>query len=147
MTRGILPAGAQPVTEVEIESIAQMAAALDVTEAGARLLAVQMRPNSSSLSMREQCGLADISQDTYYRLQRDDRYCKALVLLNQGLIRAGTLDATRALVTRAAAGDPTCIKMLHEEAGLLQHVQTVRQEHDVGPNLLSLYHARQKAIE
>jgi len=147
MVRGRLPAGASPVSQEEIDNVAQIASVLDVTEAGARLLAVLMRDGSEKLSMTVKCGLADISQDTYYRLMRDPRMVKAIAVINQGMIQAGTFAATKALVERAAAGDPNCIKVVHEEAGLLQNVQVHKHEHDIGVNMLQLFRENQKKLK
>lgn len=128
--------GAVPVSQDEIDNVAAIAGELGVTDAGARLLAVWMRPGGEQLPMTQQCGLADISQDTFYRLKfHDERMAKAITALNQGMVRAGTFDVTQAMLKKAREGDPICIKMVREEAGLLQPVVRHQHEHDLAPSL------------
>lgn len=143
MARGKLPATKSP------EEIDVIAAQFGVTEAGARLLKVLADPVNRTMKMVEKCGLADISQDTFYRLfSKDERFIQAYREVCQSTALSGAISAIHGLTTAAAAGDVQACKVVLEMAGLYQPSAKVEHTHthDAGPTLRDLL-ARRKQLQ
>lgn len=129
--------------------IEQVSAKYDVTDAGQRLLEIVTRPECRTMPVVKQAELAGISTPTYYTLfNKDDRFKSAYKELMQAMLLSAAGPAVQALAEQASKGDAQCIKMVLESSGIISAgTQTVKHEHDIGPNLLSMYQARQKAID
>lgn len=139
-----LPPGAEPVKDEEVQAIT---AHFDVPPAMARLLTVMAREDAHTLTNRMKCALADISEDWYYATIKDERFIKAQACIAQGIISAGVIPASHALVRQAVSGDVTCIKTILE-ANAIYKPATVKHEveHRLNDELLAMYR-QQRAIK
>lgn len=117
------------------EQVDVIAAKHEVTPAGVKLLQVLSNPINRTLTMVRQCELAEISQDTYYRLAKDVRWQSAYYELCRTTFMMAALPASQALAEMAAAGDPSCIKMALELSGLYQNSATINVHQDNKPSL------------
>ncbi len=144
MARGKLPASKSP------EEVDVIAAQYGVTEAGARLLRVLADPVNRTMKMVQKCGLADISQDTFYRLfSKDDRFIQAYREVCQSTALSGAISAIHGLTAAAACGDVQASKAVLEMAGLYQVTAKVEHihTHEAGKSLLEMYRARQTQLQ
>jgi len=143
LTRGKLPVTKSP------EQIDVIAAQHGVTDAGARLLKVLADPMNRTMKMVNKCELADISQDTYYRLfGKDERFMQAYRELCQSTVLSQAIVAIHGLTAQAAMGDTQAAKLVLELAGFYQPSAKVEHTHtmEAGESLLQLYRARQKEL-
>lgn len=127
-----------------------IAAQYGVTDAGARLLRILANPMNRTMKMVDKCGLADISQDTYYRLfGKDERFQGAYRELCQSVILSQAINAVHGLTTAAALGDVSASKAVLEMTGFYSPSAKVEHSvaHDLGPTLRDLITRRNKKMK
>lgn len=107
-----------------------------VTRAGLALLRVLADPEVRALKVIDQCRLAGITYDTYYRLFRDPRFQAAYRELCIALGLSYVARSIDGLASRAATGDAAAAKLILELAGM--YAPTIRHEHthEVGARTL-----------
>jgi len=107
-----------------------------VTRAGLALLRVLADPEARALKVIDQCRLAGITYDTYYRLFRDPRFQAAYRDLCVALGLSYVAKSIDGLASRAATGDAAAAKLILELAGM--YAPTIRHEHthEVGAKTL-----------
>ena len=119
----------------------------NVTAAGRRLLGVVVRPEARTMKMVDICKMADISQDSYYRLYRDTRFQTAYSEACRAMLLSYAAPASQALGELARSGDPNtiaAIKMVLELSGLYQNTATVNVVQDDTPTLKDILDKRKK---
>lgn len=120
-----------------------------LSDAGEKLLEVLKVPELRAQSVTSICQHADISRDSYYRLWKSPDFMQAYSGLCKDTLLSFALPASQALGKQAEMGDVQAIKMILEMSGIYSPTTKIETtiKHDVGPNLLELYHARQKALD
>jgi hypothetical protein len=120
----------------------------DVTDAGTRLLQILADPCNRLLKMVDKCEMAGFSQDTYYRLWRDDRFKAAYKELCDATVGQAVLGSIQT-IEEAAMRDPQAAIEMLKLSGYYQPTARVEHTHTVeaGSSLLEMYKARQKALD
>lgn len=115
----------------------------DISPGGKRLLEVLTEPENRMKSVTEQCQIAEISRDSYYRLFRLDNFVEAYYESCKLACLSAALPVMHTVAEKAKKGDMAAAAMVLEMSGL--HKKTVEHTHKVeaGKSLLELYRERQ----
>lgn len=115
----------------------------NLTEAGRQLLEVMIDPVNRTLPVTKICEKANISRDSFYRLWKNEAFKIAYQELCQTTCLSQALAAINALGVQASLGDPACIKMVLEMAGMYQPKATLNVNHTIeAPTLKEILKAR-----
>lgn len=122
---------------------------IHLSDAAEKLLDVLKIPELRVQNVTKICEHAGISRDSYYRIWKNPDFILKYKELCQDTLLSFAMPASLALGKQAELGDVSAIKAILEMAGIYQPTAKVETtiKHDVGPNLLEMYRARQKQIE
>lgn len=83
-----------------------------------------------------------VHEQTIYNWKRQKDFCEAVIVRSQELYRNSQVDVTKALLKKAKAGDPACLRIYYDHLELVEKMRGVTADLNVSfswniPNIVS----------
>ena len=124
------------------DSIEQIAAKYEITEAGYRLLDAIIDPLARTMTVTDICKMADISRPTYYALFKDQAWVAAYMDACKTACMTAAMPTMQSVAGKAIAGDMQAAQLILTMTGLHQPTARVEHTHDAGPTLREILNRR-----